>query len=223
MAYTRTFCCCLPVRLGVFALTILNLFGGVSFAILGWTQVTHLRNVPLATQDEIALVIHSVVFTALAAISLLGLIGAIIKHRSLVSSFSMILLAFLCISIGTGIYTIYSLYRDQGQALIQACLSGASDFSPESCRAAASLTQAIIVLIYIAIWLLQFCEWQIHETIMLPNTRLTGGFIIVRDYCHQLDDEEEEGLKPRIEPLMVGKPRSDGAVIAPRLPNRSEV
>jgi len=192
--------------LGVFALTILNLFGGLSFAILGWTQVTRLRGTPLATQDEIALIIHSVVFTALAAISLLGLIGAIIKHRSLVSSFSMILLAFLLISIATGIYTIYSLYRDQGQALIQACLSASSDFSPENCQATTSLTQAIIVIVYIAIWLLQL--W---------------GFIIVRDYCHQLDDEEQEGLKPRIEPLMVGKPGNGGAVIAPRLPNRSEV
>jgi hypothetical protein len=195
--------------LGVFALTILNLFGGLSFAVLGWTQVTHLRDIPLATQDEIALIIHSVVFTALAAISLMGLIGAIIKHRSLVSTFSMILLAFLCISIGTGIYTIYSLYRDQGQALIQACLSGASNFSPENCQASASLTQAIIVIVYIAIWILQL--W---------------GFIIVRDYCHQLDDEEVEALKPRVEPLMTGKPRNDGPTIPyqhDRFPNRSEV
>ena len=33
----------------------------------------------------------------------------------------------------------------------------------------------------------------------------SGGFIIVISYCHQLDDEEEEMLKPRIEPSMAGK------------------
>lgn len=199
MAHTRTFCCCLPVRLGVFVLTILNLAGGVSFAVLGWAQVTHLKNTPLATVDEIALILHSVIFTILAVSSLLGFIGAITKHRSLVSVFSSMLLTFLCISIATGIYVMYSVFRDQGRVLVQACLSDASNFSEQTCQVSASITQVLIVAVYITMWLLQL--W---------------GFLITRSYCHQLDDEEEEGLKP----AMVGKP------VAPRdnwLPNRSAV
>lgn len=151
----------------------------------------------------------------------LSLTGATIKHRSLVSTFGMMLLAFLCISIGTGIYTIYSLFREQGQALIQACLSEASDFSPENCKASASLMQAVIVMIYTAMWLLQLCAWRAREKIVLLNSCLPGGFIIVRDYCHQLGDEEAEGLKPKIDPFL----RNDDATIAfwrDRLPNRSE-
>jgi hypothetical protein len=50
--------------------------------------------------------------------------------------------------------------------------------------------------------------------------------MIVRGYCHQLDDEEQEGLKPKIDHLLIGKPRIDNATTAfqhDRLPNRSEV
>ncbi|KAK2467938.1 hypothetical protein APHAL10511_000233 [Amanita phalloides] len=224
MTPTRTFCCCLPVRLGVFILTILNLLGGLFVAVIGWMQVSHSRSTPLSTVDEIALVLHSSTFTVLAAVSLLGLIGAILKQRSLVSTFGMMMLAFLIISIGTGIYAIYCLFRNNGQAIVQACLQGDSTLGQDVCRTTANVVEAIIVTIYVVVWLLQL--W---------------GFFIVLDYCYQLDDEEEEVLRPRFDASLAEKPtttydsfglgappsglRTGVSIPSPstRRPNRSEV
>ncbi|KAF8737449.1 hypothetical protein AX14_012839 [Amanita brunnescens Koide BX004] len=191
MARTRTFCCCLPVRFGVFILTILNLFGGVLIAIVGWMQVSQLRKTPLSTTDEIALILHSATFSVLAAISLLGFIGAIIKNRGLVSSFSVVLLIFLCISVATGVYAMISLFRNNAQALVQACLDGSQAADQDVCKTTAKVTEAIIIAIYVVVWLLQL--W---------------GYVIVINYCHQLEDEEEELLRSKIvEPAsMSGKP-----------------
>lgn len=53
MAPTRTFCCCLPARLGVFILMILNLVGGTLIAIVGWMQVSQL------SESSYRLAVHS--------------------------------------------------------------------------------------------------------------------------------------------------------------------
>jgi hypothetical protein len=190
MAHTRTFCCCLPVRLGVFILTIFNLFGGLIIAIVGWKQVSELRKTPLSTADEVALILHSASFSVLATISLLGFIGAIIKHRALVSTFGVMLLVFLCLSIAAGVYTMLSLFHNNAQALVQACLDGNSTLDRATCQATAKIIEIIVVVIYAIVWLLQL--W---------------GYVIVINYCHQLDEEEEETLRSKIEPISIsGKP-----------------
>jgi len=203
MAPTRTFCCCLPVRLGVFILTILNLVGGTLIAIVGWMQVSQLRKSPLSTEDEIALVLHSATFSVLAAISLLGFIGAIIKQRSLVTTFSVMLLIFLCISVGTGVYAMISLFRNNAQGLVQACLDANPAADQSVCQTTAKVTEGIIIAIYAIVWLLQL--W---------------GYVIVVNYCHQLDDEEEELLRSNIvEPAsMSGKPTTTYDSFGPGAP-----
>jgi hypothetical protein len=40
---SRTFCCCLPVRFGVFILTILGMAGGTLLAVVGWLQTIRMR------------------------------------------------------------------------------------------------------------------------------------------------------------------------------------
>ena len=85
----RTFCCCLPVRLGIFAVTILGLLVGGSLSIVGWIEVKHMSpsllplpsssahrvptaRSPLSPRAEIALVLQTVMFTLLALLSILG-------------------------------------------------------------------------------------------------------------------------------------------------------
>ncbi|KAF8634031.1 hypothetical protein AX17_004296 [Amanita inopinata Kibby_2008] len=214
MARTRTFCCCLPVRFGVFILTLLDLVGGLLISVLGWGQVTHIRRNPLSMEDQVALVLHSVLFTVLAAISLLGFIGVIIKQRSLISTFGMMLLVHLFVSVGTGVYAMYSLFRNNSQELINACLDGKNTEDVlQVCETTAKVVQAIVIMIYVLVWLLQLF-----------------GFIIVIRYCHQLDDEEEEALKSKMG-AAIGKPMTtydsfgfgNGPPPDLRRPNRSEV
>ncbi|PFH51653.1 hypothetical protein AMATHDRAFT_142119 [Amanita thiersii Skay4041] len=217
----RTFCCCLPVRLGVFILTILGLAGGLILSVVGWEQVTHIRRNPLSTENSIALVLHSIMFTLLALISLLGFIGAIIKQRSLVSTFGMMLLVHLLVNVGIGIYAIYSMFRNNSKEIISACLDGQTDKeSLEVCKSSAKVVQGIIITIYILVWLLQLF-----------------GFIIVIRYCHQLDDEEDELAKTKPgavigKPLTTydsfglggsGLPYQNGIPVGPSRGHRSEV
>lgn len=45
MVYVRSrkFCCCLPVRFGVFVIAILGIIGGGLVSVGGWLQIKRLR------------------------------------------------------------------------------------------------------------------------------------------------------------------------------------
>lgn len=44
MVYVRSrkFCCCLPVRFGVFVMALLGIFGGGAVSVVGWLQIKQL-------------------------------------------------------------------------------------------------------------------------------------------------------------------------------------
>ena len=68
------------------------------------------------------------------------------------------LLIFLCISVGTGVYTMISLFRNNAQGLVQACLDANPAADQGVCQTTAKITEAIIIVIYVVVWLLQLCE-----------------------------------------------------------------
>ena len=85
---SRTFCCCIPVRLGVFIMSILGCIGGSVMAGLGWDSAVHkgewrivllyhvliafLDETYLTTNQEVSVAMASLSYTLLAVISLLG-------------------------------------------------------------------------------------------------------------------------------------------------------
>lgn len=103
-----------------------------------------------------------------------------------------------------------SLFRNNAQALVQACLDGSQAADQDVCKTTAKVTEAIIIAIYVVVWLLQLCELPSLFSLCSLNYRvfLPGGYVIVINYCHQLEDEEEELLRSKIvEPAsMSGKP-----------------
>ncbi|KAM6494919.1 hypothetical protein JOM56_009542 [Amanita muscaria] len=194
MVRTRNFCLCLPARLGVFLVSVFNLVAGFSMGLFGWFEVMHLKNTPFTKAEDAALILHSVLFTLLGLVSLLGLTGAIIRHRSLVSLFGTMILLLLVINIGSGIYIIYTMFRNHGQVLLKECTTGEGHYSQETCAVASGLEQALIVMVYAVMWLVQIC-----------------CFVIVMEYCHQLDDEEEEAMMA----FMFAKPNGTEPAVGP--------
>jgi hypothetical protein len=85
---SHKFCCCIPVRFGVFILSTLCLVGGSIVAVVGWHAVTQkgtyslvllhhvliilLEQSNLSKRQEISLVITSISYTVLAIVSIFG-------------------------------------------------------------------------------------------------------------------------------------------------------
>jgi len=191
-ARTRTFCCCLPVRFGVFVLTVLGAITGTIIAAVGWIQVAKLKD-QLANSAKIALYINSGVYSLLAVLAVFGFIGACIRNRTMVSTFFSILVAHLVFSIFSGAFTLHNIFTVDGNAIVQGCQNGDASatlsnlgkstvgqaaflvsrgLSYDACNSAYGVVKGISVATFIFIWLLEI--W---------------GCVITNNYISQLDDE----------------------------------
>jgi len=192
---SRTFCCCLPVRFGVFLLSLLALAGGGLLAIVGWMQLSHLKEHPLEKTDQIALWIQTSVFSLLAVLAIFGLFGAMIRNRGMVSSFAIAIAIHLGFSIASGCFSIYTMFARNSQATLDSCMEKANDDSDttmQSCKRGLILIKALMVVIYVLTWLVQLY-----------------AYFVVERYVDQLDEERmfENPVMPRAMVLQAGGPQ----------------
>jgi len=176
MVYVRSrkFCCCLPVRFGVFVIAILGILGGGLVSVGGWLQIKQLPESSLDQRNKIALWIQTIMYTLLAILSLFGLIGVFSKTRSFISVYSTILYSHLGFSIATGIFFLYTLFYQTGDNDIQSCINGSTDDTKiEACRKGFETIRGVIVGVFVLIWLIELY-----------------GCIIVANYAEQLEEEE---------------------------------
>jgi len=184
----RKFCCCLPVRFGVFVMTVLGAIGGGLVCAVGWLQIAQMKQHPLSKLDEIALWIQTIMYTILAVVSLFGFFGACIKHRSFISLYFTMLAAHFVFSIVSGTYSLYTLFHNEGQAAIESCINGSDDeLTKEFCGEGHALMKGIVVSIFVVIWLLELY-----------------GCIIVNNYMEQLAEEESMSYPPMSAKAHVG-------------------
>jgi len=176
MVYVRShkFCCCLPVRFGVFVMSLVTLLLGGLVAVGGWLQVKALPQHPLANGDEKALYIYAVMFSLLALIGGFGFIGTISKQRGLVSLFGSLLAFHLGFSIATGIFAIYTLFKRNTDEALFNCINGSTDQTVvDSCHEGLKILKILVVVGYCVTWLIEL--W---------------GCLIVNSYVKQLKEEE---------------------------------
>jgi len=176
MAYIRSrkFCCCLPVRFGVFVMSVAAMLGGGLVAIAGWIQVKNLHEHPLSKGDENALYIHAVMFSILALVGAFGLFGAISKKTGLVSLFGSMLAFHLGFSIATGVFTIYTLFKRNSDEALANCVNGSTDQKViDGCKEGLKVLKIVIVVVYVVTWLVELY-----------------GCLIVTSYVKQLKEEE---------------------------------
>ncbi|KAF7338727.1 hypothetical protein MSAN_02194900 [Mycena sanguinolenta] len=176
MAYVRShkFCCCLPVRFGVFVMSLAALLFGGIVAVAGWIQVKNLPEHPLSDENKKALYIYSVMFSILALVGGFGFIGVLSKQRGLVSSFGSMLAIHLGFSIGTGIFAIYTLFKTNSDEALANCINGSDDQTViDSCHDGLKILKIVVVAGFATAWLIEL--W---------------GCLIVSSYVAQLKEEE---------------------------------
>jgi len=205
MSYVRsqTFCCCLPVRFGVFLLSLLGLAGGGFVAAVGWIQLSHLNEHPLGKIDQIALWIQSSLFSLLALLAIFGFIGAMIKNRGMVSGFATGIAIHLGFSIIASCFAIYAMFKRNSQAILDKCIQRANDNSDatvQSCKKGIILIKALVVVIYVLTWIIQLY-----------------AYFVVERYVDQLDEERlfENPVMPRTMVLQVAGPQVTAGVVPP--------
>lgn len=187
---SRKFCCCLPVRLGVFVLSLLSMVGGSIVAAVGWISVSQFKLHPVDIVDEIAMYIHSSIFTLLAVLGVFGFVGSLVRSRSMVTAFSVGIAIHLGLSIGSGVFTIYSVFKEAPTNAIEACMEGKTDEETRKiCSTGMSLVKGAIVAIYVIAWLIELY-----------------AYFIVDRYADQLEDEEMAKLAPVIPQQTVNPP-----------------
>jgi len=191
---SRKFCCFLPVRLGVFVLSLIAMLGGSFIAAIGWIQVSQLSQHPLERNDEIALYVHCGVFTFLGVLGALGFIGSLVKSKGLVMTFGVGVAIHLAFSIAAGVFNLYTMFHENSADAITKCLNGATDDTTRQvCNNGIAIVKGVAVAIYIISWLVELY-----------------AYFIVERYIEQLDEEEDAKripVMPQISnPQMISAP-----------------
>jgi len=195
---SRTFCCCIPVRFGVFILSLLGVVGGAIICAAGWVQVYQLQFHDSNTADTIAIWLHASLFSLMTLLSLFGFVGCLARSRNSVNAYSWGLLTFIFMSIFSGAFTLWALFnKPYTQKEYLDCLNGATDDTSQAiCGNGGSIFKGIAVAIYIVVWLL-----------------MIYAYVIVDNYVDQLDEEE---IARETQAMMssIGQPRVTVAPIA---------
>jgi len=167
---SHTFCCCIPVRLGVFIISVLGLALGGLLAIAGIIQLQHMSHQPI--KEKWPYILQVVVYGIYALVSLQAFIGASCRKLVLIKSYAVILAIHLIFSIASGGYSLYYYFKDS-PAIVNTCINGSTDkVQIQTCKQGEEVVKGVLVSIFIFVWLMEL--W---------------GVFIVREYGYQLEEE----------------------------------
>ncbi|KAI0764920.1 hypothetical protein C8Q74DRAFT_1284728 [Fomes fomentarius] len=128
---SRHFCCCIPVRFGVFVLTLLSFLSAGFGAVVLWAAVhlivtDQLDKVEKTLDDEQKrafdalmhqskwiFIVAAILTTIVALFSFFGFVGSVIRNRRMVKAYSvMTVISFILSTISTG-FTLYVVWRNK--------------------------------------------------------------------------------------------------------------
>lgn len=193
---SRHFCFCIPVRFGVFVLSFWSLIASGLVATVFWLVLSKgsQNGVKLASNLKVGIIIAGVLYTLFTLISLAGLVGALVRSRALVRTFSIFLWFQLFASLAYSIAITVAMFDKSLQNhLVAECIKQSNGTISTVTQAVNATTQATQTADQIR----KSCQ-----SVFTPNNGwLIFGFfvfflltlyscIIVRRYGKQLTDEQ---------------------------------
>lgn len=84
----------------------------------------------------------------------------------MVSSFAVALAIHLGFSIASGVFTLYSMFKEKTSDAVARCLNETSDAhaTAETCRTAVEVMKGIMIGIYVVTWLIQLCALPLLQS-----------------------------------------------------------
>jgi len=191
MGYVRSrkFCCCLPVRFGVFCMALLGLAAGGAISIFGFIQIHRMYSgqLDLTNLEKVGLWFISISWMVMALISIIGLIGSLGKARGCIGFYASTVTINTVLNIAAGIFFVWTLFRHtQTDTAIDRCVDGTGGdvgkIKHWACDKGFHIIRVVIVILFVIVWIFQLV-----------------GIFIVFDYRGQLKEEaeleDEEGRK----------------------------
>ncbi|KAF8070510.1 hypothetical protein FPV67DRAFT_1487667 [Lyophyllum atratum] len=115
----KTFCCCLPVRMGVIIMSLLGiLFGGVLSIVL-WFEVASTAD--MTSGERAGFVIAGLVESVLLVASVLGFVGAIVRKQLFVQIYAYFIYVHFLLNLGVAAYLLYLVTHFSSSAAVKAC------------------------------------------------------------------------------------------------------
>lgn len=131
----------------------------ISSSLTGFWRMT--ENIQVDIVDQIAMYIHSSIFTLLGFLGMLGFVGALARSRGAVVSFSIGIAIHLGLSIASGVFTIYSIFKENSAQAVEACMEGKTDDETRKiCQTGMGVVKGVIVAVYVIAWLIELCEYS---------------------------------------------------------------
>jgi len=164
---TRTFCCCIPTRLGAILIALIGLLGGGALAIAGALNASSVQG------SKAPIAISVVIYALLAIVSIVGLMGAVGRRLILVKVYFFALVAHLAFSFIVGTYALSRIFKD-GNSFISHCVAAnpGVEHADKVCAEGLKVVKGVSVTLFIIVWIFEI--W---------------ACVIVKGYHEQLNDE----------------------------------
>ncbi|KII92578.1 hypothetical protein PLICRDRAFT_37348 [Plicaturopsis crispa FD-325 SS-3] len=120
----RTFCCCLPVRLGVVLMSLFTILLAGAGSILFWFETGDSN---LTEQYRAIFILAGVVESLLFLVSILGFAGAIARKQLFVHIYAIFLYFHLLVNVGVLGYVAWMINHAAHNDILAACQKGVKD------------------------------------------------------------------------------------------------
>jgi len=178
-----TFCCCLPVRFGSFALSALSAV--VSVVISAAMFIALKKQGPgIPAAEKATLIVAGIVWGLLFLFSVFGFIGTITARRTYVLVYSRMLWIHWFLSTFVGSILIWNLFRNSFHTtyIAQCEAEDPTNNTSAKCESALSLGRGVFIAVFIAFQLINLY-----------------ACVIVGRYVKQLQEEQDHKAVRKME------------------------